>query len=79
MSWLVVSIIGGVIGLAAAALGLYALLKMPAPKKWGALVLAIVLGLAGAYLAVFSTAIVGPDVTEEIPVDDFDAPLDDDF
>lgn len=79
MSWLVVSIIGGVLGLAAAALGLYALLKMPSPKKWGVVALAVVLGLVGAYLAVFSTAVVGPDVTQEIPEDDFDAPLDDDF
>ena len=78
--WMAVMGIGAVIGLAALGGIVWALRKLPAPKKWGALVGFLVLGAAGAFMVANATALAGPDVEDEVaPMEDFDAPLDDDW
>lgn len=81
MSWMVVMGIGAVLGLAALGAIVWALRKVPAPKKWGVLVAALIVGAGGAFMVLNATAIAGPtDLEEEVEeMEDFDAPLDDDW
>ena len=78
--WMAVMGFGAAIGLAALAGIVWALRRLPAPRKWGALVAFMLLGAAGAFLVGQATAIAGPDGSEQVaPLEDFDAPLEDDW
>ena len=78
-TWMWVAGAGGALGLAAVGGIVWALKKLTASKKWLAIGGFVVLGAVGGLLAMNATAIAGPDVADELPADDFDAPLDDDF
>ncbi|MEO0324715.1 MAG: hypothetical protein AAF447_17265 [Myxococcota bacterium] len=85
MTWVTFAVLGAVLGLAALA-GLVWALR--APRKPLAALAFVLLGLAGLGLAgqatALDTAINGQPVPEglegeDLEIDDFDAPLDDDF
>lgn len=78
--WMVWIGVGAFLGLASLVGLIWAFRKLEAPKKWGAVVGFLVLGALGSFLAANATAFGGTgDPEVEIPVEDFDAPLDDDF
>ena len=80
MSWMVVMGIGAVLGLAALGGIGWSLRKLEPPKKWGVLVASLLVGAGGAFMVINATAIGGAGVEEEVEeMEDFDAPLDDDW
>ena len=72
--WMLVAGVGGLLGLVSLVGLIWAFRK----KKWPAVAGFIVLGLIGAFLSINATALVGTG-EPEIEVEEFDAPLDDDF
>ena len=72
--WMLIAGVGALLGL----VSLIGLILSFRRKKWPALAGFVVLGLVGAFLSLNATAIVGTG-EPEIQVDEFDAPLDDDF
>jgi len=78
---MVVMGIGAVLGLAALGGIGWALRKLEPPKKWGVLVASLIVGAGGAFMVINATAIgsTGEPEQEVEEMEDFDAPLDDDW
>jgi hypothetical protein len=81
VSWMVIMGIGAVLGVAALVGIFWSLRKLEAPKKWGALVASLALGAGGAFMVINATALGTVDGEQEAieEMDDFDAPLEDDW
>ena len=80
-TWMIIQGLGGLLGLGSLAGIIWAFKKVEAPKKFFAMATFAVIGAVAGYFAANATAVTTTEEEAAIEeqIDDFDAPLDDDF